>query len=186
MIIIFYHKQQKGRIYIAVIHYLGEEAGDNVIRAFGKMTYFVKSKTVRKGKTEMAVEPAFHLDAASTNAMDIVTEKGIDYVSRWYDSSMRNYAFQTNAACRPFLRTDEEALLNGKPIVDFGASSTAGAYMNFCRGLNAVRSVFLVIGTQDDSNGEACILGSSRECPDVGSSTAINNLYDFALAAFAC
>ena len=56
MIIVFYHKQQKGRIYIAVIHYLGDEVGDNVIRAFGKMKYFVKSKTVRKGKIEMAVE----------------------------------------------------------------------------------------------------------------------------------
>ena len=56
MIILFYNKQQKGRIYIAVIHYTGDEAGDNVIRAFGKMKYFVKSKTVRKGKTEMAVE----------------------------------------------------------------------------------------------------------------------------------
>lgn len=56
MIILFYHKQQKGRIYIAIIHYIGEEAGDNVIRAFGKMKYFIKSKTVRKDKTEMAVE----------------------------------------------------------------------------------------------------------------------------------
>ena len=56
MIIIFYHKQQKGRIYIAVIHFVGDEVGDNVIRAFGKMKYFVKSKTVRKGKTELAVE----------------------------------------------------------------------------------------------------------------------------------
>lgn len=56
MIVLFYHKQQSGRIYIAVIHYLGDEAGDNIIRAFGKMKYFVKSKTVRKGKTEMAVE----------------------------------------------------------------------------------------------------------------------------------
>jgi hypothetical protein len=56
MIILFYNKQQKGRIYIAVIHYIGDEAGDNVIRAFGKMKYFVKSKTVRKGKTEIAVE----------------------------------------------------------------------------------------------------------------------------------
>ena len=56
MVVIFYHKQQKGRIYIVVIHYLGDEAGDNVIRAFGKMKYFVKSKTIRKGKTEMAVE----------------------------------------------------------------------------------------------------------------------------------
>ena len=56
MVILFYHKQQKGRIYIAVIHYMGDEVGDNVIRAFGKMKYFIKSKTVRKGKTEMAGE----------------------------------------------------------------------------------------------------------------------------------
>lgn len=56
MIILFYNKQQKGRIYIAVIHYIGDEVGDNIIRTFGKMKYFVKSKTVRKGKTEMAVE----------------------------------------------------------------------------------------------------------------------------------
>ena len=56
MIVLFYNKQQKGRIYIAVIHYVGDEVGDKVIRAFGKMKYFVKSKTVRKGKTEMAVE----------------------------------------------------------------------------------------------------------------------------------
>lgn len=56
MIVLFYHKQQKGRIYIAVIHYVGDEVGDNVIRAFGKMKYFVKSKTVRKGRTELSVE----------------------------------------------------------------------------------------------------------------------------------
>ncbi len=56
MIMIFYRKQQKGRIYIAVIHFVGDEVGDNVIRAFGKMKYFVKSKTVRKGRTELAVE----------------------------------------------------------------------------------------------------------------------------------
>ncbi len=56
MIMLFYRKQQKGRIYIAVIHYVGDEVGDNVIRAFGKMKYFIKSKTVRKGKTELSVE----------------------------------------------------------------------------------------------------------------------------------
>ena len=52
----FYRKQQKGRIYILVIHYVGDEAGDDVIRALGKMKYFIKSKTLRKNKTEMAVE----------------------------------------------------------------------------------------------------------------------------------
>ena len=56
MIFFFYHKQQKGRIYIVVVHYTGDEAGDNVVRAFGRMKYFVKSKTIRKNKTEMAIE----------------------------------------------------------------------------------------------------------------------------------
>ena len=56
MIYLFYHKQQKGRIYIAVIHYQGDEAGDEIIRSFGRMKYFIKSKTMRGEKTEMAVE----------------------------------------------------------------------------------------------------------------------------------
>lgn len=56
MIILFYHKQQKGRIYILVVHCVGETAGDDILRAFGKMKYFIKSKTVRKDKTEMAIE----------------------------------------------------------------------------------------------------------------------------------
>ena len=56
MIVFFYHKQQRGKIYIAVIHYTGDQAGDEVIRCFGKRKYFVKSKTMRKEKTEMAVE----------------------------------------------------------------------------------------------------------------------------------
>ena len=41
MITLFYHKQQNGRIYIAVIHYTGDLAGDEVIRCFGKRKYFV-------------------------------------------------------------------------------------------------------------------------------------------------
>ena len=56
MIILFYHKQQKGRIYILVVHYTGDSAGDDVIRALGKIKYFIKSKTLRKEKTEMAIE----------------------------------------------------------------------------------------------------------------------------------
>jgi hypothetical protein len=56
MILIFTSKQQKGRIYIIVVHYTSAEAGDNVIRALGKMKYFIKSETVRKGSTEMAIE----------------------------------------------------------------------------------------------------------------------------------
>lgn len=57
LIIMFFNKHQlKGRIYIAVIHYTGDETGDSIIRAFGKMKYFIKSKTLRKDIVEMAVE----------------------------------------------------------------------------------------------------------------------------------
>ena len=52
MIYLFYHRQQNGKIYIVVIHYTGDE----IIRNFGKIRYFIKSKTMRKEKTEMAVE----------------------------------------------------------------------------------------------------------------------------------
>jgi hypothetical protein len=56
MVILFYNKQSNGRIYILIIHYTGDEAGDNAIRALGKIKYFIKSKTLRKEKTEMAIE----------------------------------------------------------------------------------------------------------------------------------
>ena len=56
MIYLFYHRQQNGKIYIVVIHYTGDDAGDEIIRNFGKIRYFIKSKTMRKEKTEMAVE----------------------------------------------------------------------------------------------------------------------------------
>lgn len=56
LILVLYTKQQNGSIYIAVIHYTGDAAGDEIIRAFGRTRYFVKSKTMRGEKTEMAVE----------------------------------------------------------------------------------------------------------------------------------
>lgn len=59
LIALFHKKQLKGRIYIAVIHYVGEDTVENVIRTFGKTKYFIKSQTVRKDTTEMAVELFF-------------------------------------------------------------------------------------------------------------------------------
>ena len=56
MIALFYLKQQNGKIYILVVHYTGDRAGDDIIRALGKIRYFIKSKTLRKEKTEMAIE----------------------------------------------------------------------------------------------------------------------------------
>ena len=59
LILLFHKKQLKGRIYIAVIHYSVEGTMENVIRAFGKTKHFIKSETVRKDTTEMAVEMFF-------------------------------------------------------------------------------------------------------------------------------
>lgn len=56
MLTIFYHAQEQGKVFIAIIHYHGDHTGDDIIRAFGKMKYFVKSKTMRAERVEMAVE----------------------------------------------------------------------------------------------------------------------------------
>ena len=56
MLALFYSRQDKGRVYIAVIHYVGDVVGDEITRAFGRTKFFVKSKTMRGERTEMAVE----------------------------------------------------------------------------------------------------------------------------------
>ena len=57
MIILFHHKQQNGRIYILVVHYTGDNAGDDVIRALGKTKHFIKSKTLRKDLCNLPSTP---------------------------------------------------------------------------------------------------------------------------------
>lgn len=39
-----------------VIHYTGQTTGDDIVRAFGRTNFTVKSKTMRGDKVEMAVE----------------------------------------------------------------------------------------------------------------------------------
>ena len=56
MLLLFYHWQERGRVYIAVIHYTGQRAGDDIVRAFGRNKYVVKSKTMRGDTVEMVAE----------------------------------------------------------------------------------------------------------------------------------
>ena len=56
MLALFYSHQDKGRVYIAVIHYASDAVGDDITRAFGRTKFFVKSKTMRGDHVEMAVE----------------------------------------------------------------------------------------------------------------------------------
>lgn len=80
MLAVFYSHQAKGRVYIAVIHYLGDNVGDEIVRAFGRTRFFVKSKTMRGEKVEMAVE-VFCDDKDMTFAERIRAIQGVDDVT---------------------------------------------------------------------------------------------------------
>ena len=80
MLALFYSHQDKGRVYIAVIHYVGTEAGDDIVRALGRIKYAVKSKTMRGENTEMAVE-VFCKDPNMEFADRIRAVKGVQDVT---------------------------------------------------------------------------------------------------------
>lgn len=56
ILVLFNRRSIRGQVYIMVIHYVGEYAGDMVRRAMGSAKYRIKSKTVRKDASEMAIE----------------------------------------------------------------------------------------------------------------------------------
>ena len=56
MIAGFASHQDKARVYMMVIHYTGQTTGDDIVRAFGRTKFTVKSKTMRGDKVEMTVE----------------------------------------------------------------------------------------------------------------------------------
>ncbi len=53
---ILYARKQSGSIYILVVHYEGEEAGQEVLKSLGKQRFQVKSKTIREAQTELTIE----------------------------------------------------------------------------------------------------------------------------------
>ena len=77
MIVLFYHRQEKGRIYVAVIHYRGQKAGDEIVRAFGRNHFVVKSKTLRGAQVEMAAE-VFCRDAEMAFAEQLRSIDGVE------------------------------------------------------------------------------------------------------------
>jgi hypothetical protein len=56
ILLLFNRRSIRGQVYIMVVHYVGEYAGDMVKRAMGSAKYRIKSKTVRKDASEMAIE----------------------------------------------------------------------------------------------------------------------------------
>lgn len=80
MLALFYSHQDKGRVYIAVIHYASDAVGDDITRAFGRTKFFVKSKTMRGDHVEMAVE-VFCDDKDMTFAERIRAIEGVEDVT---------------------------------------------------------------------------------------------------------
>lgn len=80
MLALFYARQDRGRIYVAVIHYRSDTAGDEITRAFGRTKFFVKSKTMRDERVEMAVE-VFCDDKNMTFAERIRAIDGVEDVT---------------------------------------------------------------------------------------------------------
>ena len=62
VIALLYARQKKSGIYILVVHYEGDMAGDQVIRELGKIKSQLKSKTLRVEVTEMTIELACRKD----------------------------------------------------------------------------------------------------------------------------
>ena len=69
LILLQNRRSQRDTMYIMLVHYSGEEVEDIVSRAIGTNHYKIKSKTMRKNDTEMAIEIRM-----KTNSMRFVDE----------------------------------------------------------------------------------------------------------------
>lgn len=69
LILLQNRRSQRDTMYIMLVHYSGEEVEDIVRRAIGTNHYKIKSKTMRKNDTEMAIEIRM-----KTNSMRFVDE----------------------------------------------------------------------------------------------------------------
>ena len=89
MIAIFYSRVSNNKVYIAVVHYEGDETGDEVLRAIGKKKYYIKSKTLRGDSTELAVE-------VNVKGDDLYFEEKIRKIDKVKDVTLIQYNGEYN------------------------------------------------------------------------------------------
>ena len=111
-------------------------------------------------KCELAAGDAFHLDANVAKCFDLMLgHESENRITCWNDVKFRNCAWQfalakkENVLKHPTLTTAPE--LGGKPVVDFGPYSVVtdngqSGHMFLEKGLDSVRSVYLVIGSAEN------------------------------------
>lgn len=100
----------------------------------------------------------FHLDASAADSLALVQQNGTNYVAGWTSLLGNAWATNTVSTYYPVLLTNE---LNGLPVVDFGPfyraeDKSKSRFLDFSTSFAAVKSAFLVIGTQEGGNFLIC------------------------------
>lgn len=103
--------------------------------------------------SEVAAEPFLHLDATASSHFDVL-ENGTNFVAAWESLNGRSGAYKKDANNTtdrmPFL--NENDLLNGHPVVDFGPQygwANNGSYMMVTPEPQNVRAAYVVYGSQE-------------------------------------
>ena len=110
------------------------------------------------GVSEIAVAPTLHLDPSQSWSVRTKTYNGTNFVWTLMDScglvcateSMQDW----NLAKRPFVGAEADDFCNGLQTVNFGPmvcgyNANIGAYLKLSRNITNVRSVYLVLGSQE-------------------------------------
>ena len=135
---------------------IGPESDVKFLSLEGGSVRVVKSAPTVTETAAVAPGAAIHLDALDRNAMRTSEDGGRTFVELWYSKTGYEYAYQDSLGKRPWINSDADALLNGKPVLDFGGYSISDSgrvaadarYLYFSTDLDSVRSVFLVLGSQ--------------------------------------
>lgn len=135
---------------------IGPESDTKLLSVAGGSVKVVKSAPTVTETAAVAPGAAIHLDASDLNTMRTSESDGRTFVELWYSKTGYEYAIQNTLGQRPWINSDPDALLNGKSVLDFGGYSIYSSgrvaadarYLYFSTDLDSVRSVFLVLGSQ--------------------------------------
>jgi len=100
--------------------------------------------------------PIFRVDASQTNTFTFVQVNGTNFITRWNSlAAVSNAAVERVGYNRPYLLTNDVA--GTLPAVGFGPFGTNGACLKWETSVSTVRSIFLVLGSQE---GGGFLLGA--------------------------
>lgn len=103
-----------------------------------------------------AAAPVLRIDSSVADSYECARgDDGTNYLASVRDLSGNNNAF-TPGDARPFLNDDADALLNGRPVFDFGLAGSK-RWLLFREAIDTIRAAYVVIGSQA---GGGFLLGS--------------------------